>query len=55
MTEDRASAPRRRLFDPELAAMQVMMPAIDIADIPEARRIEQELAREIVHGPSVRW
>jgi acetyl esterase len=47
VAEDRTSAPRRRLFDPELAAMQVMMPAIDIADVPEARRIEQELIREM--------
>jgi acetyl esterase/lipase len=47
VAEDRASAPGRRLFDPELAAMQVMMPAIDIADVPGARRIEQELAREM--------
>jgi acetyl esterase/lipase len=27
--------------------MQVMMPAIDIADVPEARRIEQELVRDM--------
>jgi acetyl esterase/lipase len=27
--------------------MQVMMPAIDIADVPEARRIEQEMVREM--------
>jgi acetyl esterase len=27
--------------------MQVMMPAIDIADVPEARRIEQEVVREM--------
>ena len=47
VADDRTSAPPRRLFDPELAAMQVMMPAIDIADVPEARRIEKELAREM--------
>jgi acetyl esterase len=47
VADDRTSAPLRRLFDPELAAMQVMMPAIDIADVPEARRIEKELAREM--------
>ncbi len=47
MAEDQTSAPPRRLFDPELAAMQVMMPAIDIADVPGARRIEQELVREM--------
>ena len=47
MAHDLAGTPRRRVFDPELAAMQVMMPAINIADVPEARRIERELVREM--------
>jgi acetyl esterase/lipase len=47
VAHDLTGTPGRRVFDPELAAMQVMMPAINIADVLEARRIEQELTREM--------
>jgi acetyl esterase len=45
--DERADARPRRLYDPELAAMQVMIPAMDIADVAGARQIEQDLTREM--------
>lgn len=42
---------RRRAFDPELAALQVLIPEIDIADIDKARAIEHDIAVEMRRGP----
>ncbi|MDX6255836.1 MAG: acetyl esterase [Frankiales bacterium] len=41
---DAALGTIRRFLDPELAAMQVLMPDIDIADVAAARRIERSLS-----------
>jgi acetyl esterase len=47
----RAASVRHRALDPELAALQVLIPEIDITEPDRARAIERHISAELGQGP----